>query len=265
SWSTSPENGSYKRESPAFAAPASERSAELALNERRQASTRVLGNSLLPGLDEDANQGLGSGRPDERSAAVAESGVELRDSVADGRAQLLRPDAHVLLRLRKPLEHGRRLAQPAAAERAAEEEGRHEAVACDVVVEVDDVARLLAAEDGVLAVERLEHVAVADRGGDDADRVLAHQRVEAVIRHLGDGDHVDAEVQREDGEDLVAVERLAALVDCEHTVAVAVEGDPEVVAPADDELLQGHRVGRAAADVDVVAGRVDAHRADLGP
>ena len=97
-------------------------------------------------------------------------------------------------------------------------------------LEVDDVARLLAAEHGALAPQRLEHVAVADVGRDDADPVLPHERVEAEVRHLRDGDRVDAEVEGEDRDDLVAVDELSALVDREHPVAVAVEGDAEVAA-----------------------------------
>ena len=49
-------------------------------------------------------------------------------------------------------------------ERAAQEQRRGEAVAGDVVAQADDVPGLLAAEDAALAVERLEHVAVADVG-----------------------------------------------------------------------------------------------------
>ena len=94
------------------------------------------------------------------------------------------------------------------------------------------MARLLAAEHAALAPERLEHVAVADVGRDDADGALGHQLVEAVVRHLGDRDEVDAEVEREHGDDAVAVDDLAALVDGQHAVAVAVEGDPEVEAAA---------------------------------
>ncbi len=60
------------------------------------------------------------------------------------------------------------------------------------------------------------------------DAALLHQAVEAEVRHRRDGHAVDAEVEREDGEDLVAVDRLAALVDREHPVAVAVERDAEV-------------------------------------
>ena len=76
--------------------------------------------------------------------------------------------------------------------------------------------------------QRLEHVAVADRSRDDPDPVLGHEPVEAEVRHHRDRDDVDAEREREDREDLVAVDRLAALVDREHAVAVAVERDPEV-------------------------------------
>ena len=58
--------------------------------------------------------------------------------------------------------------------------------------------------------------------------MLRHEPVEAEVRHHRDGDEVDAEREREDREDLVAVERLAALVDGEHAIAVAVERDAEV-------------------------------------
>ena len=50
---------------------------------------------------------------------------------------------------------------------------------------------------------------------------------------------VDAQMEREHGDDLIPVDRLAALVDGEHAVAVAVEGDPEVESLRDDEPLQG--------------------------
>ena len=91
---------------------------------------------------------------------------------------------------------------------------------------------LLAAEHAALALQRLEDVAVADVRGDDADAALLHQPVEAEIRHLGDGDEVDAEVERKHGDDRVTVDRLAALVHGQHAIAVPVEGDAEVAALA---------------------------------
>ncbi len=152
----------------------------------------------------------------------------------------------------------------ASAERAAEEEPRHQAVAGHVPVEPDQVAGLLAAEQHALAPERLEDVAVADVGDDDADAPLLHQAVEAEVRHRRDGDAVDAEVEREHREDLVAVDRLSALVDGEHPVAVAVEGDAEVEAAAANGVGEQAEVGRAAADVDVRPVRLVADRRDLG-
>ena len=133
-----------------------------------------------------------------------------------------------------------------------------------MVAQTDDVARLLAAEDPALAAERLEHVAVADVGGDHADAVVRHQPVEAEVRHLRHRDQVDAEVEREDGHDLVAVDRIPVRVDGEHPVAVPVEGDAEVVAPAGDGLAKQREIRRSAAEVDVRPVGVGAHGGDLG-
>ena len=81
--------------------------------------------------------------------------------------------------------------------------------------------------------------------------------MEAEVRHHRHCDGVDLEVEREDRDDLIAVDGLAVLVDREHAVAVAVEGDAEVEAAVAHGLLQQREVGRAAADVDVVAvGRI---------
>src|SRR5581483_10623011 len=166
-------------------------------------------------------------------------------------------DADVLLHLRPALHHARDLRQAAAAQGAAQKQAGGEAVAGDVVAQVDDVARLLAAEQRPLALQRLEHVPVADGGRVHPDAVPLHERVEAEIRHHGHRDLVDAQVERERGHDLVAVDDLAALVDREHAVAVAVERDAEVEAAVAHRALQKGEVGRAAAHVDVRAvGRV---------
>ena len=103
-----------------------------------------------------------------------------------------------------------------------------EAVAGDVVVQVDQVARLLAAEQAALAPQRLEHVAVADVGRDHADAALLGEPVEPEVRHHRDRDELDLEIEHQDREDLVAVDDLPARVDRQHPVAVAVERDPEV-------------------------------------
>jgi hypothetical protein len=58
-------------------------------------------------------------------------------------------------------------------------------------------------------------------------------------------------MEGEDREDLVAVDHLAVRIDGKHPVAVAVERDAEVETVALDELLQGAKIGGAAAHVDV--------------
>ena len=62
---------------------------------------------------------------------------------------------------------------------------------------------------------------------------------------------LDAEREREDRDDLIAVDGRARLVDGEHPVAVPVEGDSEVEAAVADDLGERAQVGRAATDVDV--------------
>ena len=126
------------------------------------------------------------------------------------------------------------------------------------------MAGLLAAEEQRFASQRLEHVAVADVGDDDADPALLHQAVEAEVRHLRDGDSVDSEVEGEDREDLVAVDRLAPLVDGKHPVAVAVERDPEVEALLTHDPREERQIGRSTPDVDVVAVGVVPDRRHLG-
>ena len=76
---------------------------------------------------------------------------------------------------------------------------------------------------------------------------------------------LDTQVEREHGDDLVSVDGLAALVDGEHPVAVAVEGDAEVETLGGDEPSQGAEVGRTDAVVDVRAVRRHADRVHLCP
>ena len=67
---------------------------------------------------------------------------------------------------------------------------------------------------------------------------------------------LDAEVEGEDREDLVAVDDVPVAVDGQHPVAVAVERDAEVEAAGPHRLLEEREVGGAAAVVDVLAVRV---------
>jgi hypothetical protein len=63
---------------------------------------------------------------------------------------------------------------------------------------------------------------------------------------------------------LVAVDDLAALVDEDGAVGVAVERDPDVRAVRADRGLRAPGMERAAAAVDVLGRRVDAERDHLG-
>ena len=68
--------------------------------------------------------------------------------------------------------------------------------------------------------------------------------MEAEVRHRRHRDRVDAEREHEHGQDLVAVQRRARLVDGEHPVAVAVEGHAEVVVAVPNDVLQQAEVRR---------------------
>ena len=72
------------------------------------------------------------------------------------------------------------------------------------------------------------------------------------------------EAQRQDGEDLVAVDDVALVVDREAAVGVTVEREPDVGAVLDDGRLERVEVGRAAAVVDVQAVGVGVDRDDVG-
>src|SRR5581483_6178738 len=227
-------------------------SAELLFQQRGKASTEGFGLLLAFRLGKDPDDRLRPRRADEDASVAGELAVDGIDPRAEGLGKRAAAGArHVQHGLREVRHDGCGFREPAPPERAAEEKRRDEAVAGDVPVEPDEMAGLLAAEQRPLPPQRLEDVAVADVGRDDTNAALLHQAVEAEIRHRGDRDGVDAELESEDGEDLVAVERLAALVDREQPVAVTVEGDAEIELAARHGSLQRREVGRAAADVDV--------------
>ena len=89
-------------------------------------------------------------------------------------------------------------------------------------------------------VERLEHVAVADRGLDHLDPGRLHRQPEPEVGHHGDDDGVVAQgaaavqVEGADGDDVIAVDDRAGVVDGHQPVGVTVEGEPEVGAVVDD-------------------------------
>src|SRR6185503_13162892 len=112
--------------------------------ESGDATTEALRLGLRRGLREDPDDRLGARRTDEDAAPAVELAVGA-------------------------------LGEHAALERAAEQQRRGKPVAGDVVAEDDDVAGLLASEDGVLSAQRLQHVAVADVGREHADPAPLHE------------------------------------------------------------------------------------------
>ena len=97
------------------------------------------------------------------------------------------------------------------------------------------MAGLLAAQRPGAPAQLLEHVAVADRGDRDLDPGRLHRGVEAVVGHHRHGHAVarqapaGAQVQGREREQLVAVHDRALAVHRHHAVAVAVEGEAEIV------------------------------------
>src|SRR6187431_525707 len=154
-------------------------SAELLLHERRDASTDPFGILLIFRLDQDAKHRLGARTTDENPTVLAELVVRALDLRGHVRRELPLRDADVQQHLRVAGHHGGGLTQGATANGPAEKERSREPVARDVVPEPDEVTRLLTAEHAALAVQRLEHVAVADRRGHDLYAVLRHEPVEA--------------------------------------------------------------------------------------
>src|SRR5437868_6751552 len=207
------------------------RSAELSCYESADPSTEL---PRFPGifrLRQHAYDGLGPGGADEDPARAVELSIDLLDLREQLVGQVLRGNSHVLFCLWITRQYRRRLGQAAAFECSAEEHRGGEPVAGDVILEIDDVAGLLAAKEAALSAEGLEHVTVTDVGREQADPSLLGESVEAEVRHLRHRHDVDVEVIGEDREDLIAIDRSAVGVDGKHAVAVSVESDAEVEVP----------------------------------
>src|SRR5829696_5420380 len=241
---------SKTHKSPAFERPLLRgRLAELSTNESRDPSTERGRFLLVFGLCEDPDQRFGPRWANQDPGPPIELPIErlhLGKQVVRELSNLYRK---VLLDLREPGHDRSSLGESSALEGAAEEQRGGQPVAGHVAVEANQMTGLLTTQDGVLLPKRLEHVAVADIRGHDADPVVRHQSVETEVGHHGDDDRVDLKVEREDRE---------------HAVAVSVEGHAEIRAGPDDLLLQEAEVGGAAADVDVRPVRLVRKRQDLG-
>src|SRR5213078_1715984 len=126
------------------------RSAELSCYESADPSTELLRFPGIFGLGEDAHDGLGAGGADEDPPRAVELRVDSLDLGEQVVGQGLRGNTYVVFRLRVARQHRRGLGKRTVSERGAQQQCGRKAVACDVVLQVDDVARLLAAEEPAL-------------------------------------------------------------------------------------------------------------------
>src|SRR5215218_1417840 len=228
------------------------------------------------GLDHDPDQGLGPRRADQHPAPVPQPGLLVGDRVPDGGGALQGVavgDPDVDQDLGKAAHDRGQLGQGAAGagDHAQEVEAGEEAVAGGGAVEEDEVAGLLAAQGVAAGAHGLEDVAVADGGLGDGDAVAVHGLAGAEVGHDGGDDRVGGEVaavagvQGADGQDDVAVDQGAVLVDGQEAVGVAVVGQADAGPGAGQGGLDVLGVGRTDAGVDVVAVGVGGHGGDLGP
>src|SRR6476646_2397549 len=141
------------------------RSAELSRYESADPSTELLRFPGIFCLGQDSHERLRARRTDNNPARAVELGVDLFDFLEQVVGEVLCGDSHILLGLWKTRQHRGRLG---------------EAVARYVILQVDDVTRLLAPEQAALTAERLHHVAVTDVGREQANPPLLGKAVEAV-------------------------------------------------------------------------------------
>ena len=212
----------------------------------------------------DAQERLGAGVPDEEPALAGDARFDARDRIGDCRDRLqfhAFADAHVQQHLREGRQVRREIGQGAAGERDGPQNVQRGAqtVAREQVVGEDDVARLLAAERQVPLQHLLHHVLVADRGAHQVDAERLQRQLEPDVAHDGRDDRVAAkpplalQLMAAHQQDRIAVDDLAAMIDEDRAIAVAVEGNAHRAAARHHQLRQLFRMGRSAAEVDVAA------------
>src|SRR6266513_1920201 len=144
----------------------------------------------------------------------------------------------------------------------------HDAVAGGVLVEADDVPRVLAAQLPALVAQELEHIAVADAGARERDAEPGHRLLEGVIRHQGAGDarkrFFRGAMPGDSVEQLVAVIRTPGSVDDQDAVAVAVQCNSQVGSLIFHLGDQGLGRGGAKSLIDIETVGPDADRDDVG-
>ncbi len=217
------------------------------------------------GFDHDACELLGAGIAEDDAAVFAECGLSFGESAGDCGERFergFRTDFYVddgLWIVLEALDEGFDLA--AHGDERSDFHGGEKAVAGGAVVEENDVAGLLAADDVAALEHFFEDVAVAYGGAGERDTFAGEDALEAEIRH-GSGDDAVAlqfalrlEITRDGEEDAVAVDDFPRFTGKEGAVGIAIEGNSEPGAFCDNPFLQAFEMERAAAGINVAAVR----------
>ena len=204
-------------------------------------------------LGHNANQRLGTARAHQDAAAAVELLLGGSDGVPNGLAIVqagLVVRMHVDEYLRVLLHDAGKVGEGAAGalEHGQQLQGRHQPVTGGVVLQEDDVAGLLATDDGAIREHALKNIAVAHGGLDHLEALLLHCDGEAQVAHNGRDDlgigelAASGQVGAADGKNVVAIDLVALAVHEQHAIGVAVVGQADVGVGSQHELAQGQQV-----------------------
>jgi hypothetical protein len=102
------------------------------------------------------------------------------------------------------------------------------------VMQIDDVATLLASERVAPFFHCSEHGAIADISHDNSDTVSLHRAVKSEVGHTRDNDRVESEsstrlkIERHQRDETIAIYHAAGFVDGDDAIAVTVEGNADL-------------------------------------
>ena len=119
-------------------------------------------------------------------------------------------------------------------------------------------------------LHRLEHVTIPDLGADQFEAFAGQEPLEPEVRHHRRHHPAAAQLsarrqlRADQGHDLIAIDRLAVLIDHDQPVGIAIQRDPDIRAAGDHGFLDQCEVRRPAAVVDIDAVGIDPDRDHFG-
>src|SRR3954468_19581242 len=233
-----------------------------------------LDQDAVVALAHHADHRFGAGGADQQPAMAVEALLALKNRRLDlgGIERLAAAVADVFQDLRQWIEAPAHFRDRAAQflDHREHLQRRDETVAGGRIVGQDDMAGRLAADIIALRQHLLEHVAVADRRAYQFNAETFEETLQSEIGHHG-RDHarlrqpaVFLPALRDHREQLIAVDHVAALVDQDDAVGVAIERDADVGTHFAHLAAQRLRRGGAAILVDVESVRLDADGDNVG-